>query len=108
GSISRMCTSPRHGLMFDALGNHKNLARVEGYGAVPKFDVERALEHKEEVIRVIVLVLMERTLELRHHDVVVVVGRDRAWREALSERRELLGEICGLCHFHFPSEMLKR
>jgi hypothetical protein len=60
GSISRICTSPRViGRWLDASWYNKDLAGVEGDGAVLQFDVERALEHKEKIVRVLVLIPVE-------------------------------------------------
>ena len=53
-----------HGAVLDAPRHDKNLARVEDDRAVPQLDVERPLEHKKEVVRVIMLVPVERAFEL--------------------------------------------
>ena len=39
--------------LLDAGGRNKNVAGVEGDGAIPRLDVERSLEHKKEIIRVV-------------------------------------------------------
>jgi hypothetical protein len=67
----------RYGPMLNALGYDEHLAGIEGDRAVPELDVERTLEHKEEIVCLVMLVPVERSFELGHHDVVVVVGRNR-------------------------------
>jgi hypothetical protein len=59
--------------MFDASGHNKNLAGVNGDGAISQFDVERTLEHQKKIIRVIMLMPVEWALELGNHNVVAVV-----------------------------------
>src|SRR5262249_5444527 len=68
----------RHGPMFDALGHDKHLTGVEGDRAIAQLDIERPIEDEEKIVRVVVLMPVERTLKFPHHDVVVVVSRDRA------------------------------
>jgi hypothetical protein len=60
--------------MLDASWYNKDLAGVEGDGAVLQFDVERALERKEKIVRVVMLMPVEWPLELSHHYVVVVIN----------------------------------
>ena len=50
GSISSL--PARHWAMLDPLGHHENLALIEGHRAVPQLDLERACEHKEEIVGV--------------------------------------------------------
>src|SRR5689334_19000543 len=92
---------PRYGAMLDAPGYDKNLAGVEGHRAIAQLDVKRTLEHKKEIVRVVMLVPMEWPLELGHHDVVVVVSRNGARGVAISEGCKLIGEICGCFHCVF-------
>jgi hypothetical protein len=86
--------------MLDALRDDEQFAGAERHGAVAQLDVEHTFKHQEEIVGLVVLVPDELAFELRHHHVVTVVGRDRARREVIAERRELLGEIdpghCGL------------
>src|SRR5579872_1124744 len=89
---------PRHGPVLDAFGYNKNFARVEGDCAIPQLDVEGTLEHKKKIVRVVMLMPMERPLKLGDHNVVVVVSRNCARGKAVCERRELFSEICGCCH----------
>src|ERR1700760_110888 len=82
----------RDGSMFDALGYDEHLAGVEGNRAIPQLDVERALEHQEKIVGVVVLVPVVWPDELGDHDVVVIVNRNCPRRERLRERGKLLGQ----------------
>ena len=62
--------------MLDASWYNKDLAGVEGDGAVLQFDVERALERKEKIVRVVMLMPVEWPLELSHQYVVVVIKKN--------------------------------
>src|SRR4051812_38430747 len=48
-----------HRTMLDALWHHKHFALFQGDRAVPKFDVECAGEHKEKIVRIVMLVPVE-------------------------------------------------
>jgi methyl-accepting chemotaxis protein len=63
--------------MLDASWYNKDLAGVEGDGAVLQFDVERALERKEKIVRVVMLMPVEWPLELSHQYVVVVIKKNQ-------------------------------
>jgi hypothetical protein len=79
--------------MLNTFGHDKHLAGIKGDRAIPELDVERTLEHKEEIVCLVMLVPVERPFELGRHDVVVVVGRNNRTRgETVSERRELFGK----------------
>ena len=88
----------RHRPVLNADRHNKDLAWVEGDGAIPQLDVERALKHKKEIVRVVVFVPVEWSLKFGHHDVVVVVNRNGARREPVGERCQLLGEVCRCFH----------
>ena len=66
-----------HRPVLDASGHNKDLAGVEADGAVLQFDVERTLEHKEKIVRVLVLMPVEWPLELSHQYVVVVIKKNQ-------------------------------
>ena len=42
--------------MLDTLWHHKDLAAVQRDGAVAQLDVERALQHEEEIVGLVMLV----------------------------------------------------
>ena len=54
----------RHGPMLAPFRHHKHLGLVRCDGGVPKFDVERACKHEEEIVGVVVLVPVERPSSL--------------------------------------------
>src|SRR5262245_4539869 len=90
--------SPRNGPMFYSFGYDEDFTRIESHRAISQLDVERTLEYEEEIVRVIVLVPVKRAFQLGNHDVVVIVGRDRARRKSIRERRELFDQIGGSFH----------
>src|SRR5262249_52468106 len=96
-----MHLSARHRAMLNPLGHHEYLTLIEGDRAVPKLDVERSSEHKEEIVSVVVLVPVKWPLKLGDHDVVAVVGCNRTRGKAVSESRELLGKVGGDPHHGF-------
>src|SRR5262249_39914341 len=96
-----MHLSARHRAMLNPLGHHEYLTLIEGDRAVPKLDVERSSEHKEEIVSVVVLVPVKWPLKLGDHDVVAVVGCNRTRGKAVSESRELLGKVGGGPHHGF-------
>ena len=53
-----------HGPMFNTLGHDKHLAEVERDGAIPQLDVERTLEHKEKIVRLVMFVPVKRSSSL--------------------------------------------
>ena len=67
------------GAMLDTLWNDEHLARTEGDVAVAHADGDAALEHKEEVVGVVVSVPNELTLDLDDHEVVTIELADHAW-----------------------------
>jgi len=93
----------RHGAMLDSLGYNEYLALIEDDRAIPKLDVERTCEHKEEIVGVVVFVPVERPFELGDHYVVAVVDRNHPRGEAISEGREPLGKMSGHSHHGFDS-----
>jgi hypothetical protein len=50
--------------MLNSPGHNEHIALIEGDRAVPKFDVERACKHEEEIVGVVVLVPVERPSSL--------------------------------------------
>ena len=88
----------RHRPVLNAGWHNKILAGVKGDGPIAQLDVERTLKHKEKIVRGVMLMPVKWPLGLGHHNVVVVVSRNRAWGETVGERRELFGEICGCFH----------
>jgi hypothetical protein len=59
---------------------------LEGDGAIPRLDAERSLEHKKEIVRVVMPMPVEWPIKLGHHNVVAVVSRNGAGRKTLGER----------------------
>ena len=68
---------PCHGPVLDAFGDNENFAGVEGNRAIPQLDVERTLEHKKKIVRVVMLMPVEWPLELSHQYVVVVIKKNQ-------------------------------
>ncbi len=92
--------------MLDAVRHDEHLAGPERHGAVAQLDVERALQHEEEIVGVVVLVPDELALHLHDHHVVAVVGRHGARRPVFGEAAELLGEIDLVVHRRPPRRRL--
>ena len=86
----------RHGAVLHALGHHEHLARAKRDVAVVHADRELAAQDEEEVVRVVVLVPVELTLDLDDHQIVPVELADDSGLPMLRERGELLGEVGGL------------
>src|SRR5215212_1442326 len=84
---------PRHGTMLDTFGHHEQLARSQMDLAVAQLDREMALEHEEEVVRVVVLVPDELALDLDHHHVMSVELGYRAGLPVLGKCRQLRFEV---------------
>src|SRR6185437_11125205 len=97
----------RRGGRITCIRRAGRLAGIEGDRAIAQLNVERALEHKKEIVRLVMLVPMEGPFELGHHDVVGVIGRNRVRRETVGECRELFGEI-GWCVHGFSCTVLGR
>ena len=71
----------RHGPMLNAFGNDVHFAGAKGDGLIPEFDIQLALEHEKEIIRVGVAVPDEFALGLHDHHIAVIVLGDGAGRE---------------------------
>src|SRR5206468_9190208 len=67
-----------------------------------------ALQHQEKIVRVVVLVPVERALQLHHHEVVAVELAHGARLEVLGELRELLREVDRLGHGHSTLRLSRR
>jgi hypothetical protein len=63
--------------MYDTFGDNEKLACVKSH-AFLAFKVHRdfAIDHKKEVIGVVMFVIGELPLEFHDHDVVIVITRD--------------------------------
>src|SRR5688572_24264879 len=83
----------RHRPVLDTARDDEQLARTERHALVTQVDPEPPLEHQEEVVRLVVFVPDELTLQLHDHDVVAIVEGDGAWLIELRERRQLVGEL---------------
>jgi hypothetical protein len=78
----------RHGPVLDAFGNHEDLAGTKRYGSVAHLNRDAAAQDEEEVVRIVVFVPHEFTLDFRDHDVVAVELADDARLPMLGKLRQ--------------------
>ena len=58
--------------MLDALWDDEHLTGDKVNIAIPQLDRKLALQDEEEIVRVVVLVPSERTLDLNDHEIVAI------------------------------------
>ena len=92
----------RHRPVLDPGGYNKNLAGAELTVRSRSSMSSSPLSTRKKIVRVVMLMPVEWSFELRHHNVVVVVSRNRARRETVAECRQLFGKVCRCFHRNFP------
>lgn len=76
--------------MLDTLRDDEHLAWVQLDTAVPELNGQLALQNQEEVVRLIVLVPVERPFDLHNHEIVSVELAHCTWLVVLTEQKKLL------------------
>ena len=69
--------------VLDAFRDHVKLTRLKNDVSVPKFDAQRSLQNKEEIIRVIMVMPVELTFSLDDHDIAFIELRYDFWAPAV-------------------------
>ena len=85
----------RHRAMFDPFGDDAQLTRTKGYITLAHADGDAALENDEELVRVVVRMPDELTLDLDNHEIMTIELADDPWLPVTFEGSELRREIDG-------------
>jgi hypothetical protein len=90
----------RNGSMLYSFWHDEDITRVERYSSISQLNVQYAPEHQEKIIRVIMLVPVERAVQFSNHDVVIVVSRHSTRGEFICKRRKLFGKVGWRFHLY--------
>lgn len=96
----QMCLIFGYGAMLDPLGDNEQFTWTQGHITLAHADGDSALEYEEEIIRVVVRVPDELTLDLDDHEVVTIELAHDAWLPVSVEGGELLCKIDGRHGIH--------
>lgn len=82
--------------VFHAAGYHEEFSFAEDDISFTHLDGEPALQHKKEIVRIVVLVPRERALDLDDHEIVAIELANRLRPIVFGERGQFLREIYAL------------
>src|SRR6266850_4189324 len=83
----RVAFTRRAGDVLDSFGDHEHLARADNNDTVPKTDFHFTFEHQEHLVRVLVIVPYELSLQLDELELAVVHFGHHTRRPMLREFR---------------------